>query len=128
MLWELKPGRCPSARRPALSEVGLCNGGSNCTIKTNSNGKQGCSFCAKWVIPQDDLGWAYVFSSGTHGNHFKVNNQQLPLGWATQQAIVELDGLDYGCGGATTATNAMLQAQQCLWQAGLTSWDVCPPP
>jgi hypothetical protein len=113
MLWRAAAGRQANPKIAALYEVSNCNGESGCTIvKDSENKKITCQFGVKWVIPQDDLKTAFIFTHGHHGINFQVTSTALQLDPSMCVRVLELDGLDYGQGGATTATVAMTQAQQ----------------
>jgi hypothetical protein len=71
MLWRAAAGRQANPKIAALYKVSNCNGESGCTIvKDSKNKKITCRFGAKWVIPQDDLKTAFIFTRGHHGINF----------------------------------------------------------
>jgi hypothetical protein len=109
MVWRLKANQEPK-QRSTITETLICNSASSCDQIINpKNQKQKCWFMVKWVVSENSLNHTQVLIKGGHSTMFHVTPEVLHISPAVQRAIIKADGLDYGHGGATTATRVLLQ-------------------
>ncbi len=123
MMWRLhNGGQTLNPKKAVLYEILFCNGKSNCEeIVDPSNHHHKCWFTLKWVISEDDLTKAHIFIKGGHGTRFRVTPSALHISPAVCCAIIKSDGLNYSQGGATMASQSVLQQQERAEHRGSTT-------